>query len=62
MLQAAYATPKIAARDTKALTYLVFVAIPVETFILFTAVTLREEEIVRHTPSHLHPISGFLAF
>ena len=36
-------------------------AIPVETFILFTAVTLREKEMVVYTPSHLHPISGLLA-
>jgi hypothetical protein len=40
MLQTVYTAPEPAAPDTKALTDLVSVAIPVETFILFTAVTL----------------------
>ena len=40
MLQAAYTTPEAVARDNQALTNLVFVAIPVETFVLFTTVTL----------------------
>jgi hypothetical protein len=51
MLQVAYTTPELAARDTQALTYLVSATIPVETLIVFTAVTLREEKIVIHTPS-----------
>jgi len=46
MLQAAYTTPELAARDTQAPTDLVAVAIPVETFALFTAVTLRKEAMV----------------
>jgi len=62
MLQATYTTPESASRDTYALTNLVSVAIPVETFIFFTAVTLREEEMVIHTPPHLHPISGLMTF
>jgi hypothetical protein len=62
MPQAAYTTPEPIARDTHAPTYLVSMAIPVETCILFTAITLREEEMVTHTPPHLHPISGLLAF
>ena len=46
MLQATYTAPELAARNTQALTDLVSVAIPVETFILFTAIALREEEMV----------------
>ena len=61
MLQATYTAPEPAAKDTKALTDLVSVAIPVETFILFTAITLREEDLVTHTPPHRHPTSGWLA-
>ena len=61
MLQATYTTPEPATRDTKALTYLVSVAIPVEAFIFFTAVKLRKEEMVVYTFSHLRPISGLLA-
>jgi len=41
---------------------MVSVAIPVETFIAYTTVTLREEEIVILIPPHLHPIIlGILA-
>ena len=61
MLQAAYTAPEPPAKDTHALTYLVSMAIPVETFIILTAVTLREEEMVIHTLPHLHPISGLMA-
>jgi hypothetical protein len=61
MLQATYTTPELEARDTHALTNLVYVATTVETFILFTAVTLREEEMAILTPYHPHPISGLLA-
>jgi hypothetical protein len=61
MLQSAYITSELGARDTYALTYLVAVAIPVETFTLFTAVTLREEEMVVYTPSHLHSMHWLLA-
>jgi hypothetical protein len=43
MLQAAFTAPEPAARDIQALTDLVSVAIPVEIFIFFTAITLREE-------------------
>ena len=61
MLHTAYTTPELATRDTQAFTDLVAVAIPVEPFILFTAVTLREEEMVIYTPSHLHSIHWLLA-
>jgi hypothetical protein len=37
-------------------------AIPVKTFILFTTVTLREEEMMIHTPPHVYAIFGLLAF
>ena len=40
MLQVAYTNPEPSTRDPRALTDLVFVAIPVETFNIFTAVTL----------------------
>jgi hypothetical protein len=40
MMQMAYTTPESEAKDTQALSDLVAVAIPVETFILFTAATL----------------------
>ncbi len=40
--------------DMQALTDLVSVAIPIETFILFTELALREEEMMTHTPSHCH--------
>jgi hypothetical protein len=43
MLQAAYTTPKLAAKDTHALTNLVAVTILIKILILFTAVALREE-------------------
>ncbi len=56
MLQAVYTAPEPAARDIQALTDLVSVAISVETFILFTAVTLRDEEMVCHTPTSSTPI------
>jgi hypothetical protein len=62
MLQAAYATPEAVARDTQALIDLVSVAIPVETLILFTAVTLREEGMVTNTPPNPHHTPGLLAF
>ncbi len=58
MVQASYTTPEPAGRDTQALTDVVSVAIPLETFILFTSVTLREEEMVVYTPSYRHPIPG----
>ena len=62
MLRATYTPPpEPAATETQALTNLASVAIPVETFILFTAVTLREEEMAVYTHSDLHPISGLLA-
>ena len=50
MLQTAYASPEAAAGDAHALTELVSVAIPVEIFITYTAVTLREKEMVILTP------------
>ena len=53
-----YTSPELAARDTQALTDLVSVVIPTETSILFTAVTLQEEEMVRYTPTSSHPIYG----
>jgi len=56
-----YTAPKLAATDTLALTDLVSVAFPVEPFILYTAVTLWEEEMVAHTLSHRHPASGWMA-
>ena len=56
MLQAAYTTPELAAKDTQSLNDLAAVAIPVETFILLTTVTLREKEMVVYNPSHLHSI------
>jgi hypothetical protein len=62
MLQASYTAPELAVRDTHALTDLVSLAIPVKTFILFTAITLREEEMLTHTPPYRHPTSGQLAF
>jgi hypothetical protein len=37
------------------------VAISVKTLILYTAVTLREEEMVTRTPSHRHRASGWMA-
>ena len=40
MLQMEYITPKHAAEDAQAVTDIVTVAIPVETFILYTVVTL----------------------
>ena len=61
MLQATYTAPEPTARDTQTLTDLVSVAIPVKICILFTAITLREEEMVTHTPSHRHPTSWRLA-
>ena len=42
MLQMEYSTPEHATGDAQALTDLVAEAIPVETFILYTNVTLRE--------------------
>ena len=60
-LQTTYTAPEPATKDTHALTDLVSVAIPVETFILYTAIILREEEMTTHTPSHRHPTSGWLA-
>jgi hypothetical protein len=60
MLQAAYTTPKLASKDIEAVTYLVSEVIPVESCILFTAVTLREEEMVVYTPPHPQSISGLL--
>ena len=61
MLHAAYTTLELAARDTHALIELVAVAIAVEAFVLFTAVTLREKKIVVYTPYHLHPVPRLLA-
>jgi hypothetical protein len=58
MLQAVYTAPEPGARDIQALTDLVSVAIPVETFILFTAVTLQEKEMACHTPTSSPPIYG----
>ncbi len=40
MLQTSYTTPELAARDTHALTKVVALATPVDTFFIFTAVTL----------------------
>ncbi len=62
MLQAVYTTPNAVSRNTQALIDLVYVTISVEICILFTTVTLREEEMVTNTPSHLHPAFGLLAF
>lgn len=52
MLQAVYTTPETATQDILGLTDLVSVAIPVETFILFTDLTLHEEDMVRQTSPH----------
>jgi hypothetical protein len=60
MIQAAYTAPEPATKNTQTLMDLVSVAIPVEIFILYTAITLREEEMVTHTPLHRHPTSGWL--
>ena len=63
MLQAAYTTPELAAREGHTGSDKPrFFVIPVETLILFTAVTLREEKW-RYKPRtlHLHPISGLMA-
>jgi hypothetical protein len=43
------------------MTGLVSVAIPVEKFILFTAVALREEEMMVYIPSRLHSTPWLLA-
>ena len=51
MLQMAYTDPVIAARDIQALTDLVAAAIPIETFILYTVLTLRENDMVTNNPS-----------
>jgi hypothetical protein len=61
LLQATYTAPEPAAKDTQALTAIVSVATPVKTFILYTAITLREEEMVTHAPSNRHPASEWLA-
>jgi hypothetical protein len=55
-------TSEDAAGDTHALIDLGAVSIPVETFILYTVVTLQEEEMAVCTPSYPHPLFGFLAF
>ena len=62
MLQSSYTAPEPATRDTQALTDPVSVAIPVEAFILFTEMALREERMVTNTPPHRHHASGWLAF
>jgi hypothetical protein len=61
VLQASCTAPEPTARDTQALTNLVSVAIPVETFIIYTELTLREEEMVTHIPFHREPIPTWLA-
>jgi hypothetical protein len=61
MLQTVYTTPEMAARDIQALTDLVASAISTEIFMLFTTVTLREDEMVTHPPSRLHSRYGWLA-
>jgi hypothetical protein len=61
MLQTAYTTPDMASRDIQALTDLVTSAIAAETFILFTTITLREDEMVIHNPHRLHSRVGWLA-
>ena len=50
MLHMVYTTPEDAARDVQALTDLVASAIPTETFILYTSFSLREDEMLIHTP------------
>ena len=45
MLYMEYTTPELAAGDAQALADLVALAIPVETFILYTVVTLQEEKM-----------------
>jgi len=51
LLRKDYTASENAAGDTRALTDLVAVSIPVETFILYTVDTLQEEEMAVHTRS-----------
>ena len=57
-----YISSKAAAGDTQALTDLVAMSILVETLILYTVMTLHEEEMAVHTPSYPHPLLGLLVF
>ncbi len=51
MLQIAYTDPAIAARDIQALTNIMAAAIPTYIFILYTVLTLRENDMVINTTS-----------
>ena len=62
LLRRDYIASEDAAGDNQALTNLVVISIPVETFILYTVVTLQEEERAVRTPSYPYPLLGFLAF
>ena len=53
MLEIVYTSPEVAARDIQALTDLVSSAIPTKIFILYTSITLRDNDMVIHT-SALH--------
>jgi hypothetical protein len=54
MLQMVYTDPNIAARDIRGLTDLLASAIPTETFILYTVITLRDNDMVTNTLSPHH--------
>jgi len=54
MLQMVYTDPNFAARDIQGLTDLVASAIPTESFILYTVITLRDNDMVTSTPSPHH--------
>ena len=60
-LQASYTALEPSAKDTQALTDLVSVATPVEAYIFFTELTLRDEEMVSHTPFPRQPTLTWLA-
>ena len=63
MLQMECTTPKQAAGDDQARIVLVAVVIiPVETLVLYTDVTLQEEEMAAHIPFYPHPIPRLLTF
>jgi hypothetical protein len=54
MLQTAYTTPEMVARNIQALKDLVASAVSTETFTLFPTGTPYEDKMVTHTPSRLH--------
>ncbi len=58
LLQTAYTTPDMSSRDIHALADLVPSAIAAEIFILFTTITLREEEMMIYNPHRLNSRVG----